>query len=137
MFGWDLKNEVSYLTVGVTLLRILTAQWLSAPSVGIKLHSFTACGHVTIWIWKNMDRDNEQYMYKIIINSFLIGLLQNHMTHFSPTKVKNSILLNNMDMSFSKLGDMMNRLRFCWLPYDSDGFVAYLTIVAILLLTLR
>ena len=84
-----------------------------------------------------MDRDNEQYMYKIIINSFLIGLLQNHMTHFSPTKVKNSILLNNMDMSFSKLGDMMNRLRFCWLPYDSDGFVAYLTIVAILLLTLR
>ena len=136
MFGWDLKSR-SHMSKGVTLLRILTAQWLSATSVGLKVHAFTACGHVTIWIWKNMDRDNEQYMYKIIINSFLIGLLQNHMTHFSPTKVKNSILLNNMEMSFSKLGGMMNRLRFCLLPYDSDGFVDYLTIVMILLVTLR
>ena len=72
-----------------------------------------------------------------IYTKFLIWASSEPHDTFLPKKVKNSILLNNMDMSFSKLGDMMNRLRFCLLPYDSDGFVDYLTIVAILLVTLR
>ena len=72
---------------------------------------------------KKLDRNNEHDIYKIIMKKFLIWTSSEPHDSFLPYKgQENSILLNNMDMSFSKLGDMMNWLRFCLFPYDNDSF---------------
>ena len=95
----------------------------SSMAVSAERRSKVTCLH-RLWSYeKNWIGTMNTIYTELSLKSFWIWASSEPHDSFLPHKgQENSILLNNMDMSFSKLGDMMKWLRFCLLPYDSDIF---------------